>query len=135
MKTQQSKYKKELNTIRKRRLIVWLVFFGYFPFIVTSSKLFEHFYSNDPQTIEVFIPYLFFLFAFIWIVVIVNSATSICPKCDETFCHRSNMSCQQCHKCGLELRSDMKSGIRKKYGYLMPLLMPIFLVLLLIKIS
>ena len=123
-------YKKELSIIRKRRVIFWLVFFGYIPFMIFSSNLIEYFYSA--QIVEKFIPYIFFIFAFVWILVTVNSATSICPKCGERYCHHSNIFCQRCHSCGLELRSDIENKLRRKYLYLMPLIPVLLIVLLLI---
>ena len=125
-------YEKGLSIIRKRRVIFWLVFFGYIPFMIFSSNLIEYFYSA--QIVEKFIPYIFFIFAFVWILVSLNSVTSTCPKCGKRYCHYSNIFCQKCHSCGLELRSDIKNKLRRKYLYLIPL-MPVLLIILLLIFS
>jgi hypothetical protein len=89
-----------LEKIKRRRRVVWLVFFGYLPFmmLVAAAKPAERFVISAALAYMVF-----------FAVVIARLGLSKCPRCGKHFHYTwfwHNPWTSRCLHCGLKLRGD-----------------------------
>lgn len=93
-----------LEEIRRRRLLVWLVWVGYLPTVLLIVFGLEALGANpDDSAPFVALPYMA-LFA----AVAIRSGYSRCPRCHEHFHRRSlygNPWTRKCLHCGLSLHA------------------------------
>ena len=104
-KTNQE-YRASWRDLRRRRIIVWGVFFGYIPGVVILSIIVgavKSLITGDARTGNIF-PWIAFLWMVAWPAAIIWHASFRCPRCNQPFVWRwgwSNAFTRRCVHCGL----------------------------------
>jgi len=95
-----------LNLIRARRKRMWLIFFGYIPFMVVAVNMIA-LVTGSPHVPESAVVILFVAYGIVWLGSGSAVSFSNCPRCHSSFFVGSmsiNPFASKCGNCGLSLK-------------------------------
>ena len=99
----QEDFTKGLRKIKIRRWQFWLTLIGYIPMTILVFKTIIYLFSASTEMSETIGVSCAIGYMFLIVVMSIRNLISICPRCNNDFCHYNNMICKKCQSCGLNL--------------------------------